>query len=318
VLGVAPSLVREKALTLLAEVPFSDAAEDSAKLVLALLAAEDDLFDLLPVHFVPEDGGARGSGVTYEQLFSLCVAGKLLYARARWLDGILDDYERFEDRRILYAVNEVLTERIHTIFLQAFERRESKIVHILRVLSTLYGRHSLSLALDAASAGPSAGSLSFDDYVTHSKARAAPVRAPVDATLLLMDAPAHTLSKARDSFECFAVGLQLYDDALDLEEDFREDRLSWLVCQTLRSMESQKMPPAGDRPVSDAFYEAALTEGALSDNLAKAERFFEISRELAKPLFTRWAERSETLISKARTLRKDYEDLVSVHHTTNL
>lgn len=305
--------MREKALELLEGVPFSETAEDSAKSILSFVVVEDDIFDLLPLHFVTERGS--GGDVSEEQLFWLCVAGKMLYAQVRWLDAILDDYKSFSDRSLLYSINESLTETIQSIFSETLGRELSP--NILCTLSYSYARYSLSVALDAASSDPgnlAAQYATLDDYVVQARARAAPVCAPVDAVLLLQGAPEYARERARNSFEAFAVGAQLYDDALDLEEDFGENRPTWLVCETLREMKSRKTRPTNGEDITDLFYETALLGGLLSKNLDRSERFFGIARRLSEPLFARCARRSAQLISRVRALRKDYEEMNSSYY----
>jgi hypothetical protein len=306
--GIDPVHVREEALGLFREISFSEATEDSARSILSLLAVEDDIFDLLPLHFVTEEDGASGYRITEKQLLSLCVAGKLLYAHARWLDGVLDDHERFEDLRFLHSINEAITERVHAIFLETLGLELAW--NIFSIMASLYARHTLSVALDAASANLSSQYRTLEDYVVQARARAAPVRASVDAALLLTNASDEMLERARMSCEHFAVGLQLYDDALDLEEDFKEGRASWLVCETMRRIEIQDAAQSS-LPTADTFYETALLGGSLLENLAQARKSFESSRAFAKLFFfPSWTERNDLLISRVHTLIKDYEDII--------
>jgi hypothetical protein len=309
---IQPRQIREEALGLFQEIPFYEAIENSARSILALLAVEDDIFDLLPLHFVAEQGGAPAAEISEQQLFPLCVAGKLLYAQTRWLDSVLDDYELLRDHELMHSINETLTQRVHALFSEALGRELS--CSVFSTLASLRARHSLSLTLDADlvdSSDLAKRYTFFDDYVTQAKARAAPVRASIDAILLLAETPEQISRRALDSFECFAVGAQLYDDALDLEEDFKADRPSWLVCQTLRCMKSQENTHAGDSQLIDQFYETALLRGTLSQNLIKAQGFFDISRKLANSKFPRWAERCNLIASRINKLRSDYEDIVS-------
>ena len=83
------------------------------------------------------------------------------------------------------------------------------------VLSELHARHGLSLILDGS--GGFASPMALEDYADHASARHGPVRAPMDAVLYLLGARDGLLRRARSSWHNWALGVQFYDDALDIE-----------------------------------------------------------------------------------------------------
>jgi hypothetical protein len=137
-------------------------------------------------------------------------------------------------------------------------------------------------------------------------------RAPVDAVLLLVGASEEEIQQARASWERWGLGQQFYDDALDIEEDFEDRRLTWAVARTLESLgaESASQGPE-DLPDPDVFYQTALVGGVLAETLALAESFFEESVRLAEPSFPGWADQQQSTLQRTRELRQDYEELVA-------
>ena len=156
----------------------------------------EPVLDTLPVSFLPL--GDKGS-VSCDVLHELAVAGKLVYAHIRWLDDLADEPRPGGPGWSVHALSEALSSLARTKFERVLGR--ARATHFLSTLAQLYARYAASLAVDAASRAYS-GHLTLDDYVEHAKARSAPVRAPVDALLLLIGAPedrneeARSLSKA--------------------------------------------------------------------------------------------------------------------------
>jgi hypothetical protein len=144
--------------------------------------------------------------------------------------------------------------------------------------------------------------------VEHVKARSAPVRAPVDAVLLLVGAPEDRTEEARSCFEWCVAGLQLYDDAVDVEEDFTEGRLSWVVSATLCALDGRGLE---EDPDVDLFYETALAEGFLVRNLAAAERFFQKALSLAGSSFPNCVDPLNAMSRHTREYKSDLERLVT-------
>jgi hypothetical protein len=134
----------------------------------------------------------------------------------------------------------------------------------------------------------------------------------VDAVLLLVGATDSLLRRARSSWHNWALGVQFYDDAIDVEEDFRDRNLSWAVGRALHHFRPSADDPATQRmPDPDTFYELALADGVVSETLRHAEAFFAESARLAEPDFSSWITFQEACISQARRLREDYEKLVT-------
>ena len=130
--------------------------------------------------------------------------------------------------------------------------------------------------------------------------------------LLLAGATEDELRRARSSWHNCALGLQFYDDALDVEEDYARRSLSWVVSRTLECLDRRVGDhPAGRPPDPDLFYETALTAGVVSEALIHAEEFFAESARLAESVFPSWAVFQRAFMSKARELREDYDALVT-------
>jgi len=105
------------------------------------------------------------------------------------------------------------------------------------------------------------------------------------------------------------LGAQFYDDALDLEEDFESEDLTWTVARTLADL--VKYETGDRRPDLDAFYETALVEGALTDTLAQAESFFRSAERLAEDEFPSWAVLQRACIKQTSKLREDLQGLAT-------
>lgn len=272
----------------------------------ALVSVQDPVFDCLPLHFCgPRDSGtgaivAEGTGS--ERILALAISGKLLYAQLRWLDAVLDGPDNTPHSTV-HQVNEALVDLIQDRMVQGAADPPSA----LRALSKLYARYSASAVLDATYSGTVCAQFGFDDYVAQAKARAAPVRAPVDVVLAEPGVSSGTRSDAAESFELFTVGLQFYDDALDAEEDFRDRRPSWLVCATLKDPSNREFADAEP----GKFYEKALTGGFVSESLRAAEQYFEASYAVAETRFPSWAEFQRQYSTDAAALREQYDDLIS-------
>jgi hypothetical protein len=180
------------------------------------------------------------------------------------------------------------------------------------VLARLHASHGLSLILDGARFGGFIPPITLEDYAEHARMRHGPVRAPVDAVLLLSGAADSLLQRARSSWHNWALGVQFYDDALDVEEDFRNRNLTWAVGRSLGYFHRPSDNPVTERlPDPDTFYERALAEGVVSEALSHAESFFAESARLAGLAFPSWVPFQKACMGQARRLRKDYEKLVT-------
>jgi hypothetical protein len=262
------------------------------------LAVDEPAIHLMPLHFLYEE--SRGT-VARDSLHQLAVAAKLEYARNRWLDEMVDgDAGASALTLAAHRLNDALLALIESRYARVLDG--SVATSFFAMLATLHARHGLSVILDGARTGHAG--ITFDDYVEHAQARHGPVRAPVDAVLLLADAPEEELQRARLSWHRWALGVQFYDDALDVEEDFRSHSPSWTVSRTLEFF-------AGRLPDPELFYEMALREGVVSESLVHAESFFAEAARLAERCFPSWAAFQRTCMSRARELREDYEKLVA-------
>lgn len=280
-------------------------AKESAFEELARFLGPEPVVELLPYHFLPESvRGAAG----LEALQELAVAGKIIHAQVRWLDKIADEPASRSNVPDVHRLNEALGALAGAKFRAVLG--DTRAALFFSVLAQLYARYGASLAVDQGTRGllQTGPPLNMDQYVEHAKARAAPVRAPVEAVLLLVNATEDQFDEARSCFEWWAAGLQLYDDALDVEEDFREGRLSWVVSHTLVVLRERGSREALD---PDLFYETALVEGLLNRNLIAAEALFRKALDAAVPRFPGCADYLRATLQRTKRYRLDLERLVA-------
>jgi hypothetical protein len=295
--------------------------EEAEKAALSLSLMRDEAFEtfykyltidepavhLLPLHFLPQ--ASRGQ-VGESALYELAVAAKFEYARNRWLDEVADHPDAAQGLSSTQRVNDVLLGSIRSRYSNVLDG--SVTGEFFGVLSNLYARYGLSLMLDSTRYRNPASPVTFEEYVEHAKMRHGPVRAAVDAVLLSVGAADGLLERARASWHNCALGIQFYDDALDVEEDFRNRNLSWTVMRTLEHFDGRSgNPDAQSIPEPDAFYEVALTAGVISEALRHAESFFAESARLAGPDFPGWVQYQQACVGQTRLLREDYEELIT-------
>jgi hypothetical protein len=273
-----------------------EAKEGALSGLYPFLAANDPVIDELPFLFLPECPRRPPAG---DALRHVAVAGRLLYAQVRWLDHLADDQDAVGPLGAVHRLNAALDALIRSRFAAVLTNHPSS-ASFFSSLAHLQLRYAASLAIDSASTH---SGLDLPEYVEHAKARAAPVRAPVDAALLLASASEAEMEHAGRSFEDCAAGLQLYDDAQDVEEDFRNGRLSWIVSETLRT--------SGGKSDADSFYETALLGGAIDRNLEAADCLFGKAIASVEDLFPRWIEYLKSRQNLVRKLRLDLRELVS-------
>ena len=282
-----------------------EAQEEGSEALLAYLAVDEPAIHLMPLHFLPER--SRGD-VDHGSLHELAVAAKLEYARNRWLDEMADSTDLSALPLSTHRLNDAVLTLIGSRYAGVLDGAAAEV--FFPTLARLYARHGLSLVLDSAWSRHPAPSITLEEYVEHARARHGPVRAPVDAVLLLAGAPEDELRCARSSWHDWALGVQFYDDALDVEEDFRDGNPSWVVSQTFEHFGGRDH--AAERlPDPDLFYEMALTEGVVCEALARAESLFANSARLAETTFPSWAALQQACAGQASELREDYERLVA-------
>src|SRR5918912_1270532 len=202
--------------------------EDAFGSFYSYLTVDEPAVHLLPLHFLPHASrGQVGEGLLRE----LAVAAKLEYARNRWLDEIADRPDAAPGLSSTHRVNDALLVLIHSRYSGVLGGAAAEA--FFPVLSNLYACHGLSLTLDSTWYRDPASSITLEEYAEHARMRHGPVRAAVDAILLSVGAADDLLERARSSWHNCALGIQFYDDALDVEEDFRNRNLSWTVMRTL-------------------------------------------------------------------------------------
>ena len=265
------------------------------------LLVDEPIIQLMPGYLLPIWAEQR---VKPETLRALAVAAKLENARNRWLDNMVDslaDPVSLTPSHELNGAIVALTHRLYNTVVPSdlaggfFER-----------LATLYPRHSLSLALDGKQEVARKHSAALADYETHAKARHSSVRAPLDALLTLLKTDDDQFATATSSWHAWGLGAQLYDDALDIEEDFRLGTMTWTVSQTLERFEG-RIPEN-----SDQFYAVALKEGIVTRTLERAEEHFAHAAQLARSDFPRWVPVQNGWKRQTRLLREDYEGLLAL------
>ena len=256
---------------------------------------------LMPLHFLPVTSWER---VDEGSLQELAVASKLEYARNRWLDELVDKPGSAPELSAQHLLNEALLGLIHSRYSLVLDGPVATV--FFSVLSNLYASYGLSLVLDSTWYRNPTSSLDLEEYAEHARMRHGPVRAPLDAVLLLVEADDELLERARSSWHNWALGVQFYDDALDVEEDFRDRNLSWTVARTLECFDGHSdHPDTQSLMARDAFYEKALREGVICETLGHAESFFAEAARLAEPTFPGWVTYQHACEWRVRHLRED-------------
>ena len=269
------------------------------------LTVDEPAVHLMPLHFLPH---ASREHVGEVALRELAVAGKLEYARNRWLDEMVDHPGSAPGLSPAHRLNDALITLISSRYARVLDGAAA--ASFFTVLAGLHARHGLSLILDGARFR---GVITLDEYAEHARMRHGPVRAPVDAVLLLTGTSESLLRRARSCWHNWALGVQFYDDALDVEEDFQNRNLTWAVGRTLNYFDRASHNPATQKmPDPDTFYGRALAEGVVSEALSHAESFFAESARLADRVFPSWVPFQKACVSPAMHLREDYEKLVTV------
>ena len=278
--------------------------EEAFESFYSYLAVDEPAVHLMPLHFLPH---ALQGQVDEDLLGGLAVAAKLEYARNRWLDRMADHPDFVPELCSTHRVNDAVLDLIHSHYTRVLDVEAA--AAFFPALSSLYAAYGMSLILDSAWYRNFASSMTLEEYTEHARARHGPVRASMDAVLLSLGASDGLLGRARDAWHNWALGVQFYDDAIDIEEDFRDRNLSWAVSRALEYFDGR----SGERgmPDPDAFYEVALTEGVISETLGHAESFFGESARLARPTFPSWTAYQRACMDRVRLLREDYEKMIA-------
>lgn len=263
------------------------------------LVVDEPIVQLMPGYFLPPWAERNIQPGT---LRALAVTAKLENARNRWLDEMVDDHEAFVSLTSSQKLNEAIVSLTSDLYASVLSRALA--ADFFKRLAILYARHSLSLVLDGKRRTLLERPIALTDYEAHAKARHSSVRAPLDALLTLVQADEDQSTRATNSWHAWGLGAQLYDDALDIEEDFRQGILTWTVSRTLECFEG-RVPED-----SNEFYGVALQEGVVIQTLKRAEDHFTQAAELACSSFPRWTPVQHGCRRQARALREDYERLL--------
>ena len=271
------------------------------------VVVDEPAVHLMPLHFLPVSSRKR---VDEGSLQELAVAAKLEYARNRWLDELVDEPGSAHGVSAEHRLNEALLGLIHSRYSRVLDGPVA--AAFFPVLSRLYACYGLSLVIDSTWCRNPTSAMGLHEYVEHARLRHGPVRAALDAVLLIVGAEDELLERARSSWHNWALGVQFYDDALDVEEDFRDRNLSWTVSRTLEYFDGHPGYPDTTSPtIQDAFYEKALREGVICETLSHAGSFFAEAARLAEPAFPGWVAYQQACMGRVTRLREDYEKLLA-------
>lgn len=265
------------------------------------LLVDEPIIQLMPGHLLPVWAEREAQPDT---LRTLAVAAKLENARNRWLDGMVDGQDTLVSLTSSQGLNEAVVGLTNHHYAKALP--DEMAASFFERLAMLYARHSLSLVLDGKRRSMFGRPLALADYEVHSKARHSSVRAPLDALLTLVRADEDQHARATESWHSWGLGAQFYDDALDVEEDFRHGTLTWTVGRTLECFGDQSPGNA------DEFYEVALKEGVVTETLKRAEYHFSRAAELARPSLPRWEAIQHGCRRQTQGLREDYARLLTL------
>jgi hypothetical protein len=264
------------------------------------LIVDEPAVELMPIHFLPPASRAQ---IGEDSLRELAVAAKLEYARNRWLEEVVDHPDSVPGLSSVQRLNDAVLTLIDSRYARVLDGPAAGAFFL--VLSNLYARHGLSLTLDSTRSPDPTSSISLDEYVEHAKMRHGPVRAAMDAILLSVGAADDLLERARSSWHNWALGIQFYDDALDIEEDLRNRNLSWTVARTLDLFNGSSDDfDAQSLLDPDAFYEVALTEDVISETLRHAESYFAESARLAGATFPSRTKYQEACVNQPGTCER--------------
>lgn len=289
--------VCQEAINAASDLPYAGKAEFET--FYTYLLVDEPIIQLMPGYLLPIWAEQK---VQSETLHALAVAAKLENARNRWLDEMVDNYDNFVSLTSSQNLNEAIVGLTNHHYTKALP--DELAAHFFERLAVLYARHSLSLVLDGKRQVMFERPLALADYEVHAKARHSSVRAPLDALLTLARADKDQYTRATNSWHAWGLGAQFYDDALDVEEDFRNGTLTWTVSRTLECFEGQ-LPESPDE-----FYGVALQEGVVTETLKRAEYHFTNAAELARSSFSRWEPIQHGCRQQAQALREDYEHLL--------
>lgn len=281
--------------------------EEGFESLYSYLTVDDPAYHLLPLHFLPL---GEQESVDTASLHELGVAAKLEYARNRWLDELVDAADASSLPLSFHQLNDALVEIIIARYAGVLDGPNAG--SFFSTLVGLHARHGLSAILDVRRRKGCEPSMNLEEYIEHAEARHGPMRAALDAVLLLAGANENELQGARSSWHNWMLGVQFYDDALDIEEDLRDGNLSWASSRTLvRFCERYGREPVEGAIDADLLYETALTEGVVCEGLVHAAAFFAASARLAESAYPTWATLQRECLNRTVSVREDFEKLIA-------
>lgn len=280
-----------------------EAAENTAiPRLLEFLSFDEPVVDRLPFLFLDESEKTKDAAFLH-RVRGISVAGRLLCGRVRWLDDMADSGEvagSFED---IHSLSTAVHAEAASRFCSALSDAADT-VGFFASLAESNARYATSVALDCAAIRIMPKNVSLTSYIEQAKARAVIVRAPVDALMLLLGAGSEETRLARRCFETLAAAMQFADDILDLEEDYEQNTLTWLVSDTLSK--NPDPPPSPDR-----FYESALLEGSMEAAFKEALRLYGEVARMAQGRFVGIEKFARSEISRLRDWQGDIAHMVA-------
>ena len=275
--------------------------------LVSYLAFDAPTVDPLPFMFLR--GGAASPDVL-GRARRFAVGGRLLVARVRWLDEMVDCGEPLGQPVDVHRLSMAVHREALSRFSSGLDGGRAA-AHFFGLLSGLEARYAASVAIDASSSavpltGREPARVSLGSYAEQAKARAMVASAPVEAMMIVTGTGEEEKRSARACLEALAVAWQLGDDVLDLEEDYRDGRLSWIVSETLRGLTGDGLPPE-----PDAFYEAALFGGHVQRGLEESLVRYREAEHKAGGLFPEVVRFARGEIQRTTEMLADLETIVS-------
>lgn len=302
--------VAEEAAAIVLKLP---AAQSNTALpsLITYLAFEAPMIDELPFMFLRHkmDESTHNADVLM-RAHRLAVAGRILVARVRWLDEMLDSRKPLGTPEDVHKLSTAIYNKALNYFATCLTN-SGDAVSFFGLLADLEARYATSLAVDAASSRVpgviwASADVDLPSYAEQAVTRAIVASAPVEAQMIIMKASDEEKQRARECLRSLAVAWQLYDDVLDLEDDYCDGRLSWIISETLRSQRGKDCLLG-----ADAFYRAALLGGYVHEALKQSQAFYRRAESAASYMFPKVGDFARSEIRKIAQLIADLTEIVS-------
>ena len=308
--STAESTVAKEAAAAVLKLPAAQGNKALPSLI-SYLAFEAPMIDALPFMFLRRnpDKSAHDTDVL-ARAKRLAVAGRILVARIRWLDEMLDYKEPLGTPEDVHRLSAAVYKEALDYFAACLVETD-EMACFFKLLADLEACYATSLAIDAASCRVpgvawTSVRVNLESYAAQARARAILASAPVEAQMIVMKASKEEQQRVRECLRSLTVAWQLYDDVLDLEEDYRDGRLSWIISETLRNLHGYNYSFG-----TDAFYEAALLGGYVHNALRQCQAFYRKAECAADGMFPEVGNFARSEIRKTTELIADLTGIVS-------